>query len=124
VNWCGEWEGPDGVLIKPTYKPSQSLQELLLIKGYSIDQIERWRQAEVIPPDEFDHEYAGTMVITRVDAEGIKTNCPSGKTKIGCALGYGTSCYVFIATDDILGLLPYELIYRHERAHCNGWHHT
>jgi hypothetical protein len=44
---------------------------------------------------------------------------------LGCSVRYPNPdrCYITIATDDIIRktLLNYEIILRHEVAHCNGW---
>jgi len=44
---------------------------------------------------------------------------------LGCAMIYSFGCMVFILNDSILQAkgLEYDIVYRHERAHCNGWRH-
>ena len=82
--------------------------------------------ARIMPPSEFDHDYTGRMVVQRVDEAGIRDAC-KGMTQTGCT--YHTagseSCFVWIVYDDILNYqqYSYDVVYRHERAHCNGWHH-
>jgi hypothetical protein len=65
------------------------------------------------------------MEIFRVNEAGIKFHCPS-TTEIACADLIATmTCFVWIANDDILARhrVDYNIVYRHERAHCLGWHH-
>ena len=80
----------------------------------------------IMPPAEFDREYTGNrLLITRVDEEGIRASC-QGKTLTGCAYRISEqTCFVWIVYDDILNYqrYSYDVVYRHERAHCNGWHH-
>ena len=88
--------------------------------------------ARIMPPTEFDHEYLGVMIVTRVDEEGIRVEC-HGLTPTGCAqkrmecwaTKCDQACLVWIVYDDILNYqrYSYDVVYRHERAHCNGWHH-
>ena len=77
----------------------------------------------ILPPAEFDHEFDGAVVITRVDEQGIKKQCPT--TLTGCAFLWRQTCYMWIVCDDILNYqrYSYDVVLRHEIAHCNGWHH-
>jgi len=79
----------------------------------------------ILPPKEFDREYTGDMEIKRFDAEGIKLAC-QGVSLTGCSFrGGDTWCTVYIANDDVLNqnYMSYDAVFRHERAHCLGWHH-
>ena len=77
----------------------------------------------ILPPAEFDHEFNGAVVVTRVDEQGIKAQCP--KTFTGCSFSKGETCYVWIVYDDILNYqrYSYDVVLRHEISHCNGWKH-
>jgi hypothetical protein len=80
----------------------------------------------MLPPKEFDHEYSGKMHLNRVTLDGIRKQCPRmqvrpGYIRPGCAVLYGgDACVVYIVDDDVLKSIgwEYDLIYRHERAHC------
>jgi len=86
----------------------------------------------VLPPVEYDYEFTGQIEVFRVDEEGLKSECriglPGGaNTHTACAHRYGTRyCAMIIAYDDILNRyrISYDATFRHERAHCNGWHHA
>jgi hypothetical protein len=89
--------------------------------------------AAVLPPAEFDHDkYPGTIDVRRVDLEQLSTECRidqlgGANTKTACSRRYGLQyCVIVIAHDYILNTqgVSYDAIYRHERAHCNGWHHA
>ena len=80
----------------------------------------------ILPPDEFDHEYTGEMTIRRADAAGMREAC-LGISFTGCTYRWNdTRCVVYIANDDVLNkhYLSYDAVFRHERAHCLGWHHA
>ena len=79
----------------------------------------------MLPPTEFDYEYTGRMTITRGNEATIKTECWD-KTEVACAFRItAETCYVWIVDDNILSRkrLSYDVVLRHERAHCNGWKH-
>jgi len=81
----------------------------------------------ILPPKEFDHEYiGGRLLVTRTDEEGIAANC--GRiSQTGCAYFItGETCFVWIVDDYILDYqgYSYDAVFRHERAHCNGWRHA
>jgi hypothetical protein len=89
------------------------------------------RQAETLPPKEFDHPVRGDMevTITRTDVPGIHKACNTVKFRqgflaVGCAVITSTKCDVYIATDDILftASQTYDAVWRHERGHCNGYY--
>ena len=80
------------------------------------------------PPKEYDHEYyRGKLIVKRTDERGIKLECWT-QSLTGCAFFVGEQnqdCLVWIVNDDVLSYqrLSYDVVFRHERAHCNGWHH-
>jgi len=83
------------------------------------------RDPQIMPPPEFDYEYSGHMTITRGDEASIRTEC-WGKSGIACAIRVSAeTCFVWITDDDVLERrrLSYDMVLRHERAHCNGWKH-
>ena len=110
----GDFEpGPDWV---PPVKPARVLEMPL----------EVLRQKDLLPPEEFDRAFTGRLFATRVNADKLKDVCPS-TTKDGCSYRIGTQiCTMYIVNDDVLHShgYNYNLVYRHERAHCNGWRHT
>src|SRR5262249_47569939 len=80
----------------------------------------------ILPPEEFDREYTGDLVIKRFNAEGIKLAC-QGVSWTACSFrGSDKYCTIYIADDNVLNqhLLSYDAVFRHERAHCLGWHHA
>jgi hypothetical protein len=86
-----------------------------------------------LPPPEFDHPYDGPLeiVITRADIPDIAAACPTIKVPpwsamLGCSRITPTRCEVYIAHDDLLQAYrtTYDVTWRHERGHCNGWRHA
>src|SRR5262249_60305150 len=88
----------------------------------------------ILPPEEFDHPYAGRLIhIKNADEVRMRELCslPKDFRVLGCAvppshaMGKPGQCTVATAPDDRAradGETPDQL-YRHERAHCNGWVH-
>jgi hypothetical protein len=79
----------------------------------------------VLPPKEFDREYTGELTIKRADLAGMKEAC-KGISLTGCTYRRNDQvCLVYIANNDVLNrhYLSYDAVFRHERAHCLGWHH-
>jgi hypothetical protein len=80
----------------------------------------------ILPPDEFDRDYTGEMTIKRGDELDMKIAC-KGISMTGCTYRWNDErCVVYIANDDVLNkhYLSYDAVFRHERAHCLGWHHA
>jgi hypothetical protein len=87
-----------------------------------------------LPPAEYDHPYVGKIIIERMTQAELRAACPGrftqGYTAMGCTdmpHHYGANCTMRILDDsglkDIGWLADYDIIYRHERGHCNGWIH-
>jgi hypothetical protein len=84
--------------------------------------------ARILPPKEFDHDYNGTIFLSRVDDLEIKRRCRQSGSKTACTYPPqkpGDACFLWIVYDDILNYqrISYDAAFRHERAHCNGWRH-
>jgi hypothetical protein len=70
------------------------------------------------------HKRPGTTWSRRPEAPGLN---PGGQLGHGCArrlLG-GATCIIYILNDNGLQAIrwDYEIVLRHERGYCNGWHH-
>ncbi len=80
-----------------------------------------------MPPLEYDYPYSGTLTVIRADRGMLERLCPktSLPLTLGCNYRYAKSneCHVYIAKDELLAGTgwTYEIIFRHEVAHCNGW---
>jgi hypothetical protein len=67
-----------------------------------------------------------------MDIRGVTAMCDTVKLSpwshglLGCALIKRDSCDVYIAYDDLLFAYrtSYDVMWRHERGHCNGWRHA
>jgi hypothetical protein len=84
--------------------------------------------ARIMPPREFDHEYPGAIFINRANDLEIKERCKISGSKVACTYmprAIGDNCFMWIVYDDILNYqrMSYDMAFRHERAHCNGWRH-
>lgn len=93
------------------------------------DYIEYLRSRNILPPPQFDREYKGELKVVRGTQSELRAACPGtflpGNLAIGCALVYPASCVIYLANDSFMQMVNYdvEIALRHERAHCNGWHH-
>jgi len=79
-----------------------------------------------IPPKLYDHPYAGNLEMVRIAVEDIPEVCPNVRTTIGCTFPYlrENRCVVALIAPELAEQrmhLPYEIILRHELAHCSGW---
>jgi len=112
---------PAQVSPEPIYKPRP------LTPSY----IEQLRQMNYLPPPEYDREYKGELKVVRGTQQELRAYCPGwfypNYNAIGCtklALG-GQVCTIYILNDQGLQAIgwDFEIVVRHERAHCNGWVH-
>jgi hypothetical protein len=96
---------------------------------------------QALPPKEYDKPYTGlgAFIVRRGHEVDLRENCRtrSGKqmfhnddnrAALGCAMrGMPTEhdCTIYVANDYVLQRwrMTYEIVYRHERAHCNNAHH-
>jgi hypothetical protein len=92
-----------------------------------------------LPPKEFDKPYIGlgAFIVRRGSEVDLHENCrmrtgkpmfENGKSALGCAMrGVPTKddCTIYIADDYVLQRwsATYDIVYRHERAHCNNAQH-
>jgi len=117
-------------LIKPTWNggpPEPYYKPKELTPTY----VEWLRRMKYLPPEEFDHEFKGELTVKRGTQQELRIACPNtfrpGNLALGCALRYlsGAACVIYIVNDSTLQFAnwDYEIVLRHERAHCNGWHH-
>src|SRR5262249_23480455 len=92
--------------------------------------IEWLRANDYLPPGEFDHEYKGELKIVRGTQQELHAACPNsflpGNNALGCAKqALPGVCVIYMLNDAGLQALNWdvEIVFRHERAHCNGWRH-
>ena len=89
---------------------------------------------ELVPPAEYDHPYTkGPLEIIRIPVAGDRLTemiGPCRKERLGCAQPTNTECKVYIVADEYIARndqamkrlgIDYNIILRHEVAHCNGW---
>jgi hypothetical protein len=126
----------------PTYKAESAQQmkpsKLIILPVYRLGieaippQIEIPPRNPHLPPKEFDKPYIGmgALVIMRQTPDEIAKLCPNAERRpntilLGCARGSRDNCTIYIADDETLKKYneDYEIVYRHERGHCNGWRH-
>jgi hypothetical protein len=95
------------------------------------DYVKYLRAYNHLPPVEFDYTFEGELKIVRGTQSDLRAACPNafkpGNIAIGCArrmLG-GASCIIYMLNDNGLQSIgfDYEIVFRHEQGHCNGWHH-
>lgn len=86
-------------------------------------------QAQLLPPEEFDHPYDGHLMIEHARSEEeVRERCPGGnfpRHALACARvhKYAPMCIIVKVSDDTLRAHGYDpaVVMRHEIAHCNGW---
>jgi len=88
-------------------------------------------QELMLPPKEFDHPYEGDVEINYLNEKAIQVQCwPARRTStmlLACTRALTpTRCIIWIMAKDDLDRLgwSYDIIMRHEIAHCNGWKHS
>jgi hypothetical protein len=84
-----------------------------------------------LPPAAYDRP-AANMRVWHYSAAQVNNLCrrimnkagseASGGTVYGCAVGGPSQC-ILIMPHKTVTTVNYQALYRHERAHCNGWHH-
>jgi hypothetical protein len=88
------------------------------------------RAGRVIPPERYDHEFAGEVIHTEMPNEAKLRKICEGfgsvftqSKALGCAFAYRGKCFIFTVPyiDMLYSNTGVEMIMRHERAHCNGW---
>jgi len=112
-----------GPAVLHPYNPWQAERMPIAVK---YEPIYDWR---IMPPKEFDHEFNGTIIVNRADDLEIKERCRQSGSRTACTYPptkAGEVCFMWIVYDDILNYqrLSYDVAFRHERAHCNGWRHS
>ena len=78
-------------------------------------------------PARYDHS-AGRMIVKHMSLVEVARRCsrylPAVRAQtFGCAMGDDRLCLVYLPHKTSVGPKAYERLYRHERAHCNGWRH-
>ena len=71
---------------------------------------------------------AANMIVHHMNPGRVAHHCGAHMSAhraqaLGCAIGDERLCLVFLPHKASVGLVAYERLYRHERAHCNGWRH-
>ena len=113
-----------GALMLMMLRPMTQIAKLTLLATVAL-----FLTAQVVPPAEYDHDYNGELIVLRTTRAAVAEACHSAvtgdrATTLGCAkiTGYN-KCTVWIASDDQQRGWNYNLVLRHEVAHCNGWKH-
>lgn len=82
----------------------------------------------LLPPKEYDHPYKGGIIVTHLNDDNIDEIC--GKWAVACTYADPSLkdvCYIYMRKILIMphsgNRVPYNKLFRHERAHCNGWIH-
>lgn len=74
-----------------------------------------WVQATTLPPARYDHPFPN-MGVQRATPDQIRRWCGHPFAR-ACAFKMGDKCTILLPPDVPIG----GRVYRHERAHCNGW---
>jgi hypothetical protein len=95
-----------------------------------INPVLRWAEPmrhPSLPPLQFDRKYEGRMFVHRGSMFEVKVACFRETDILGCAFRsfHGERCDVWIVNDEELERFKadYDIVWRHERGHCNGWKH-
>ena len=74
----------------------------------------------VPPPAQYDHPYRGRLYVHYAHPERLKFECFTSRNINGCAQSFRKGhCTIYISSE--LSKQEKARVYRHERAHCNGW---
>jgi hypothetical protein len=86
-----------------------------------------------LPPKEFDHKYDGELTTRYMIPEDVHRQCaaamkPGNLPPLACTQAFQgppKSCIIWMMTETELNKrgYSYDIVFRHERGHCNGWHH-
>ena len=71
------------------------------------------------PPAQYVHPYQYELIIHEASNEFIKGYC--GDSAFACATPAGKVCFVVMPKKNTVEPWFYNLLMRHEIAHCNGW---
>jgi hypothetical protein len=84
-----------------------------------------------LPPAQYDHGFDGTLTVVSRPFEQVGIICRTVRgfaakdvalgAVFGCSFMVDGRCYVILPSDVPDKLL--DQLFRHERAHCNGWIH-
>jgi hypothetical protein len=78
-----------------------------------------------LPPAEYDHPFKGTTNVLRVGPEIMGRMCPKSRfpVTLSCVYGSKDECAIIMLHDNLIREMgwTYEVVYRHEVGHCNGW---
>lgn len=104
-------------------------QVLLFITVLALLCVLIWTPARAqlsLPPEQYDHTPKMPVTVERVTKDQLLAQCYTAtKSSLGCAFPSSTSCRIIIVDDAAMRAdgrgWTYELMFRHERAHCNGW---
>jgi hypothetical protein len=79
----------------------------------------------ILPPAEYDHDYAGDLTIRIVDTlNELYVLCSQkNSSMLACARRNTQSCLITMVNDKIMRSRGYTtgILLRHEIGHCNGW---
>lgn len=78
------------------------------------------------PPAQFNHEPVAAYVVDIVPHKQLPVVCgkPKGeKVRVGCAMTNKLGSFIFITDAVASDKRAYAIVFRHERAHLNGWKH-
>ncbi len=88
-----------------------------------------------LPPSQYDHP-ADNMRVWQYSPDKVNDLCKrlvthadnpyrssGGETLYACAIGGPAQCILIMPQRSSITAVSYDRLYRHERGHCNGWHH-
>jgi hypothetical protein len=89
-------------------------------------------RAEWNPPARYDHPFNGRTEVRYMAPRDVPAACRKmlkghniavTQQQRGCAIRYGKVCKIIAIDRPYYGTTPAAVV-RHERGHCNGWHHS
>lgn len=74
----------------------------------------------VLPPPEYDHPYAGRLIVQTVSIWSMPVACGL-RDVVACSFRMNGVCRVIYPRLSDVGQAKMLDLIRHETAHCNGW---
>jgi hypothetical protein len=106
-------------VVNITTKPAKTQQYVPMFYPPSMRQVPLH-----LPPVKYDKPYTGKLTIERVTIEQLLARCTNANVRsLGCAFRSAADCLILLVDDASIKAAgwTYELMLRHETAHCNGW---
>jgi hypothetical protein len=78
--------------------------------------------ARFAPPSRYDHQYRGQLIVVQQSLTNIRRSCGDPYCWAWTYGDMGGRCTIYLPkVGGSISRAFFNQLYRHERAHCNGW---